>query len=84
MGSVGSITWPWTTQATSPSDSETNRHWTVGLIDAQNKDGLYSVVPQNKQTFVLQVRYIPKMLLRRTLFAADRRHFPERVAHSSS
>ena len=70
--------WPWKT--TSQSNSETLRHWTVGLIDAQNKNGLCGIVPQNKQTLVPQLRYIPKVLYCRTPLAADRRLFSQPVA----
>jgi len=67
--------YPWQWTMTGPSNSETIRHWTVGLIDAQNKNGSCGVVPQNKQTFVPRLRCIPKVLHRRILLAADRRLF---------
>lgn len=54
-----------------PSHSETTRHWKVGLNDSQNNNASCGVVPQNKHTFVPQLRYIPKVLHRRTLIAAD-------------
>jgi len=57
----------------SPRNSETICHCTIGPIDAQNKNGLCLVAPQNKQTFVPQLRYILKELHSRTLLAADRR-----------